>query len=282
MLRTRKIFLLAVSVYCSVLLQAQERDSVMYAMDSAIDIPTVATTLFFQTGGKAADPSKLLVITPARKTVTLSALLATKQMTYSDHVLADLDSDGKKELLVSNFSGGPQLNQISPFIDEIWFYKNITPNKYQYTGKLIAGTTIVTGGKEFIYNFIGSLGKFFTCDGCVYTDNSDEAPIPMKEVMVKYNKGKLSVVKGDQELRSGINDNLGKLGERATAIGPNGEDDGTRKEIAMNLAVYYYSFGKNLAATKALFTKYYKQADAKKVWATFAKQLQVIGSRLSF
>ncbi len=75
-----------------------------------------------------------------------------------------------------------------------------------------------------------------------------------------------------------INDNLGKLGEL-----PFGKlddelamDEGFRKEVAMNLAVFYYSFGKNMAETQKLFNKYYKYPDAKKVWTAFSKSLLYI------
>jgi len=75
-----------------------------------------------------------------------------------------------------------------------------------------------------------------------------------------------------------INDNLGKLGEL-----PFGKlddelamDDGLRKEVAMNLAVFYYSFGRNLSETQKLFDKYYRYPDAKKVWAAFTKSLLYI------
>jgi hypothetical protein len=59
-------------------------------------------------------------------------------------------------------------------------------------------------------------------------------------------------------------------------------DEGLRKEFAMNLVVYYYSFGRNLAQTQQLFNKYYKFPDAKKIWAEFARQLQGIRKSSDF
>jgi hypothetical protein len=76
-------------------------------------------------------------------------------------------------------------------------------------------------------------------------------------------------------LRSIINDNLGKLGEQPYEK-PDDElamDKGLRKTIAMNLAVFYYSFGRSLPETQKLFNKYYKHPDAKKIWAAFTKNL---------
>ena len=92
------------------------------------------------------------------------------------------------------------------------------------------------------------------------------------------------MVPGDQELRSTINDNLGKLSEHPYEE-PDKElamDEGLRKEFAMNLVVFYYSFGRNLKTTKDLFIKYYHHPDAAKVWAAFAKNLQAINKNNDF
>jgi hypothetical protein len=43
--------------------------------------------------------------------------------------------------------------------------------------------------------------------------------------------------------------------------------------VAINLAVFYYTFGKNITGTHKLFNKYYKYPNAKKVWAAFTKSL---------
>ena len=92
------------------------------------------------------------------------------------------------------------------------------------------------------------------------------------------------VAAGDAELRSKLNDNLAKMGEQPyeelkEAID---QDNGLRKEFAMNLAVYHYSFGRNLVVTQKLFNKYYKFPDAKKVWAEFVKHLQYIRKESDF
>ena len=59
-------------------------------------------------------------------------------------------------------------------------------------------------------------------------------------------------------------------------------DNGLRKEFAINLAVYYYSFGRNMPATQALFNKYYKFPDAKKVWASFTETIKYIRQENKF
>lgn len=252
-------------------IQAQE-DSVRHTKDSVIEIATDPTTLFFQSGERISTPAKTILITAAKKTISLAALQKNENMMMSDHTLADLDNDGKKELIIYNFTGGAHC------CDEIYIFKNIAVNKYQQVAKLFAGNTIITSEKEFIYDFHEQFGYFFTCFACGYSDTSDEAPIQLTSIKLKYNKGKLMIMPGDKELRSTINDNLGKLGEQPYEKPDDdlAQDNGLRKEFALNLAVFYYSFGKNLPETQKLFNKYYKYPDAKKVWTAFAKELLYI------
>ncbi len=249
---------------------AAQTDSVMYQRDSAI-IPTEdPTILFFQQGEKAKDPAKLILVTKAGKSLSLANFLKKEDMMYADHVIDDIDNDGKKELLINNFTGGAHC------CDEIYIFRNIGANKYQQAAKLFAGHTMITDKKEFIYTFYEQFGYFFTCYACGYADTTDEAPIDLRTVTLKYNKGKLQVLPGDPELRSIINDNLGKLSEQPYEKLDDelAQDNGLRKEFAMNLAVFYFSYGKNLVETQKLFNKYYKFPDAKKVWTEFVKQLQ--------
>lgn len=257
--------------------QAQE-DSVRYAKDSAIVTDTDPTTDFFQHGERIPASTKTLLITKAGKIIRLQTWLKDQDMRYADHTLADLDNDGKKELLVSNFTGGAHC------CDEIYIFKSIGVNKYQYVIKLFAGNTEITKEKQFIYNFHEQLGYFFTCFACSYGDTSDTAPVEVHSITLKYNKGKLAIIPGDKELRNTINDNLAKLGEQPYEKPDEymGQDNGLRKEIAMNLAVFYYSFGRSLPETQKLFYKYYKHPDAKKLWSTFVKNLNYIKSDNDF
>lgn len=263
----QKIFSILVLVFASSFLYAQE-DPVLHQRDSAVIPETDATVLFFQQNEKAASPANVSLVTKAGKSIKLSDFLKGKGK-YADHVLADLDKDGKKELLVSNFTGGAHC------CDEIYVFKNIAPNRYQHVVKFFAGHTTINKENEFVYNFSEQLGYFFTCYACNYKDLSDGAPIGIRSVVVKYNKGKLTVVPGNSELRNIINDNLDKLGELPyeELMDDMSQDKGQRKEFALNLAVFYYSFGKNILESQKLFNKYYKYPDAKKVWAAFTKTL---------
>lgn len=264
----RKIFSGFVLLFSFSSLHAQV-DSVLYQRDSVIESDADPTVLFFQQNEKAASPASIRLVTKTNKIVKLPAFLDSTGI-YAGHVLADLDMDGKKELVISNYTGGAHC------CDEIYIFKNIAPNRYQYVVKLFAGNTRITKNKEFIYNFYEQFGYFFTCYACAYTDTTDAAPVELHNIVMKYNKGKMMIIPGDKELRSSIVDNLGKLGEQPyeRLLDASSFDNGLRKEFALNLAVFYYSFGRNLPETQKLFDKYYKFPDAKKVWAAFVKQLQ--------
>jgi hypothetical protein len=251
-------------------LQAQT-DSVLYQRDSVVMQESDLTVLFFQQHEKAASPPAVRLVTKANKIVTLPDFLSGIGI-YANHALADLDKDGKKELLISNYTGGAHC------CDEIYIFKNIAPNRFQYTVKFFAGNTTIAKDNEFIYNFHEQFSYFFTCHACSYTDTTDEAPIDFHNILLKYYKGKMLINPGDREMRNLITDNLGKLGEQPYEKLENdrAQDNGLRKEFAINLAVFYYTFGRNLVETQKLFNKYYKFPDAKKVWAEFARQLQII------
>jgi len=256
------------------------RDSVMYQKDSAVVPETDATVLFFQQNEKI--PSHLLgktLITGRDKKVRkLSAMVTDQQLMYTDHALSDLDDDGKKELLISNFTGGAHC------CDQLFIYKQSGPNRYVETARLIAGHTIITEQKEFLYSLHEQFGYFFTCYACTYNDTTDEAPIDVSRLTLRYKAGALQVVVTDKELKSIIHDNLGKLGEQPY-VKPEDEvivDEGLRKEFAINLAAWYFSYGKKLADVQQLFNKYFKFPDAKKVWPAFTRQLTALRAQNSF
>jgi hypothetical protein len=262
-----------ITLFSVALSHAQDpRDTlVMYQRDSVVVPETEPTVIFFQNGEKIPENllGKTVLISKAKKISKLSAMLKNKDMLYTEHALADLDNDGKKELVINNYTGGAHC------CDGIYIYKNAGANKYQEVVRLFAGNTIITANNEFLYGLHENFGYFFTCYACAYSDTGDEAPIDVSRLTLKYKNGKMVVVQTDNELKSIINDNLGKLGEQPYQK-PGDDpivDDGLRKEFALNLAAYYFTFGKNLAATQQLFNKYYKYPDAKKVWTAFSKQL---------
>jgi hypothetical protein len=233
---------------------------------------------FFERTKEVPYVSKTLLITKAGKTISMTAFLKAETHTEVQYGLIDLDSDGKKELVIYNFSGGAHC------CDEFYFFKNIAPNKYQYVAKTFAGNVCVTDENQFLYDFNEQFGYFFTCYACAYEPETEMAANPVHNIFLKYNKGKLSVVPGDNELRNQVNDYLGKLSEEPYEKLQNeaDQDNGLRKEFAFHFAVYYYSFGRNLTETKKLFDKYYKYPDAKKVWSQFVSILSWIKNQNDF
>jgi hypothetical protein len=280
----RSAFSLVIPVFLFSQTKAQViEDTVMYAKDSAVELATNQTTLFFQEAEKTKTPDKTILITKTKKALSLKKFLNTLNggimdaPLYADHGFTDLDGDGKKELLIWNFTGGAHC------CDEIYIFKNIAANKYQHAAKMFAGHTVINEKNEFEYNLNENFGYFFTCYACGYADKSDAAPIDVSSIPLRYKAGKLVAIPGDAELKSIINDNLAKLGEQPFVKVNNADfDEGLRKEFAFNLARYYYSFSKSMAATQQLFNKYYKYPDAKKVWASFVKQLAYMKSKNDF
>jgi len=273
---TAVLFLLCVS---SSRLQAQVEttDSVLYARDSALEIPTDPTTLFFQEAEKTKTPEKVLLIQKNKKTVSLSGFLkklnggTPDEPLYADHGFADLDKDGKKELLVYNYTGGAHC------CDEIYIFSPAGKNKYLQAGKFFAGNTVIMEDRTFQYDFHEQFGYFFTCFACGVEDSSGRLT-GISAITLRLRKGKLQVQPGDSNLLSLIRKNLELLGRLPyAAIDPDLlQDDGLRKEIALNLAVYFYSYGRNLGTTQALFKRYYTHPDAGRIWSQFRRQLGYI------
>lgn len=258
-----------------------QQDTIIHNSDTDDEEPDCNDNFF-----KTCDPvpPKTILILKDKKTVSLRNFFA--RYSGADTMLGisplqglkDLDHDGKKELVLYDYTGGAHC------CDEFYVFKNIAPDKYQYVAKTFAGDVCITEKNEFIYSFYQQYGYFFTCFACGYQDTSDAAPRQVGSILLRYEKGKVGVIPGDQELKNTITDNLGKLKEQPyyKLQDEADQDDGLRKEFALNLAVYYYSFGKNLVQTKSLFDKYYRFPDAKIVWKEFVTILNGIKSDSDF
>jgi len=260
-------------------LKAQD-DTVLHAKDSVIEAESQDCYVrFFDHAIKISSPSKIILITKDKKTTSLSKFIKTNDLRETAlYSLADLDHDGKNELVIRNYTGGAHC------CDEFYFFKGIGPDKYQYAAKTFAGNSCINDQDEITYNFYEQFGYFFTCYACTYEDSSEAAPGEVPDLVLKYSKGRLVIIPGDKELRNMINDNLGKLSERPYQKLDNDadQDDGVRKEFALNLATFHYSFGKNINETKKLFDRYYKFPDAKKVWTEFIKILNGVKQENDF
>lgn len=254
-------------------------DTVMYQRDSVVEVEADCTESFFERTKPVALPAKTSLVLSSGKTVSLAQFVKPAEFGPApQYGLIDLDDDKKQELVIYNFTGGAHC------CDEIYIFRGVGPNKYQQAGKMFAGNTCITQGNEFVFDFYEQFGYFFTCYACAWEDSTDAAQVPVHSITIAYSKGKLNVQKGDTELKSHITDMLARLSEQAYEKLDDdiSFDNGLRKEFAMNLAVYYYSFGRNMPATQALFNKYYKFPDAKKVWASFTETIKYIRQENKF
>ena len=234
---------------------------------------------FFEEGEKLSNEQKTVLVNKAGKSMPMPQFMKAQKLGESSrHALSDLDNDGKNELVIYNFTNGAHC------CEEYFVFKNIGPNKYKQVARTFAGTVCINPQNLFLYDFYEPFGYFFTCYACAYTDNSDAAPLPVQHVKLAYRSGKMVVLPGDAELKSTIIDNLGQLSEQPyeKLEGDWSQDNGLRKEFALNLVVYHYSFGKNMAETKKLFDKYYKFPDAKIVWTKFTEVLSFLRKNNDF
>lgn len=256
------------------------QNDTLYQRDSVIEVAEQdCTGDIFLNSERIADPAKVFVIAKNRRTYSLTSFMEANRMSkggFTEYGLLDLDVDGKKELLLSNFTGGAHC------CDEIYIFKNTGPSRYQYVAKTYAGH-ICLQGNTLGFSFYEHFGYFFTCYACGFPDTSDTAPLPVTGIRLQYRHGKLQVIPGDTELRSLIRDNLSKLSEQPYEVMDEiSQDNGLRKEFALNLAVFYYSFGRNITETRNMFNQYYKYPDARKVWAEFYKGLLNVGKTNDF
>lgn len=258
--------------------------SMLHAQEDTAADETYITS-FFKRSEKITAPGKISLVTKTGKTTTLSAFLKPLRNLEDslfpsvENGLADLDNDGKKELVIFDYTGGAHC------CDEIYFFKNTGPNKYQYVTKTFAGNVYIDQDNDIMYDFYEQFGYFFTCYACEFEDSSGTLGNPIHSIELRYANGKLAVEDGGPETLRAIRTRLAGLSKRPyeKLDSEIDQDDGLRKEFALTLAVYYYSFGKrNIASTKLLFGKYYKYPDAKKVWTAFVKQLQFVRQNNDF
>jgi hypothetical protein len=257
-----------------------QNDTVLHARDSVIEVKDPdCYEQIFQQAIKISSPEKIIIVAKDKKLTTLAKFLKTNGLLeMALYGLSDFDHDNKNELAIWNYTGGAHC------CDEFYFFKNIGLNKYQYVARIFAGNACINEQKEISFDFYEPFGYFFTCYACAYEDSTEMALEPAHSIILKYAKGRLLITPGDKELRRVLNDNLGKLSELPYQKLSNDidQDNGLRKEFALNLAVFYFSYGKNLADTKKLFDKYYRFPDAKKVWSEFTRTLNGVRAQNDF
>ncbi len=237
---------------------------------------------FFTSSTPIKNKSSVKLLVEKGKTTTLAVFTKADGETKPMAGLKDLDGDGVKELIVWDYTGGAHC------CDEFYFFKSSGANQYSYVAKLYAGNTCVDAQNNFVYNLHESFGYFFTCFACGLTSDEDgkqtKGLTVIDDINLHYKAGKLLIQSGDAALKSTIKKNLVYIKNLGWDGGvPDDEfDDGRRKELALNLAAYYFLFGKNLVETKSLFTTYYPFKDAAKVWTQFMQNLNNVKKNNDF
>ena len=97
-------------------------DTVLYAKDSVIDTDAMldCQSAFFERTERVPSFGTTKIVNKAGKTVTMTSFLTSNDMGLeSQHAVIDLDNDGKKELVIFNYTGGAHC------CDEYYFFKNI-------------------------------------------------------------------------------------------------------------------------------------------------------------
>src|SRR5688572_12772691 len=83
------------------------QDDSLYQRDSVIEMEEDCTQGFFLRSERIRDPATISIVAKNRRKSTLATYLKTNNLEgFTEYGLADLEGDGKKELLISHFTGG--------------------------------------------------------------------------------------------------------------------------------------------------------------------------------
>jgi hypothetical protein len=195
---------------------------------------------------------------------------------YVRYGLKSIDNDTTPELIVFNNTGGAHC------CDEIYIFEK-DADSYLQKARLFGGFICIDPASNiFNFSFNETLGYFFSCYACSLEGNIQELKT-IREIELKYNDSRFIVLNNDPEKEKELLSNLDILKNHGYEELDQGlMDNGWRKEFAMNFAVWHYTHGKNWAATKSLFDKYYTFKDADRVWIEFYNSLTEAEKENSF
>jgi len=263
-------------------------DAVAQLKDRLIRERGCVDSMFISQNG-VENPGEAMLILENNKVISLTNFMVSignKQLVNDDEyagmlpyqVLTDLDDDGRKELIVFNFTGG------SHCCDEVYIFKNISVNNYQFAAKTHAGNVCLTFNKDFIYGLNEHFGYFYTCFACGLEDSARSGLQQAGDFLLRYKNGSLITVKSTRKQNKRIKANLKILAQHpyVKLEDETDQDDGLRKEFAFNFGEYYFLSGKDIKKTKALFDTYYQFPDANNVWKEFVLLLEEISRTNTF
>jgi hypothetical protein len=231
---------------------------------------------FYASMEKIKDTSSYSILSGS-ETIPLLRFIKEELMEHYVHLgFKDLDGDGKKELILLNYTGGMHC------CDEIYIYEQITANRYQQRVKLFAGNTCVSKDNIFSYGLYEQLGYFYSCYACLYEDSAKGllAPPPLT---FKYNAGKLVLTNDTASMNRIVIKNVTFLA--ALTLNPMKEDweeTGVRKMYALQIATWYFINGRDEQKTKRLFNQFYQATDRKKVWEELLEHIKTIETESTF
>jgi hypothetical protein len=213
-----------------------------------------------------ADSSKLMIINRKKEKLSYGAYRNTfepvspsMQPTFT---AKDIDGDSNNEIVVDYYTGGAHCCQVTTILSRTG--ETEMTEVLNYTG----GTII--SGDTVSLDFYEALGYFHTCYACGL--EHPRAVSPMANFL--YKKGTFGFLPVNDQTNNAILTNLKFVKSRGIPNkdnpGDDGFDDGTRKEIAINLTAWYFNNGRNTGETRKLFDEYYSHTDGGKIWKDIA------------
>lgn len=216
-----------------------------------------------------ADSSKLMIINRKNEKLSYDAYRKTFEPASSSmqptFTAKDIDADGNNEIVVDYYTGGAHCCQVTTILSRTG--ETEMTEVLNYTG----GTII--SGDTVSLDFYEALGYFHTCYACGL--ENPRAVSPMANFL--YKKGTFVSLPANDQTNNAILTNLKFVKSRGIPNkdnpGDDGFDDGTRKEIAINLTAWYFNNGRNTGDVKKLFDEYYHHADKEKIWKDLSSYL---------
>lgn len=224
---------------------------------------------FFKGGLELKDSAKIMLVLKDGRQLSLKSYFSGEDSSkYARCTLKSIDGDTIPELILYNYTGGAHC------CDEVTIFAK-DKKGYSFRAKLYGGFVCIDPAtNELTYSLNETLGYFFSCYACGFSDSA-HGFVTMREISLRYNNGKLEIRRYTSEEEKQLLRNLQILHDHGYEEIEEGlMDSGWRKEFAMNIAVWHYNNGKSWTATKKLFDQYYTFKDAEKVWKELNETLR--------
>ena len=235
-------------------------DSLLQSRDSATAFAGACYESFFKGLSVFPDSNAAYLLIDSSRRITLTQYFRDEFMSpVSSYGLKDIDSDGVRELIIYNNTGGAHC------CDEFSIFARASTTEYLFKSRLMGDVCIDPADNIFTFSFNESLGYFFSCYACQFPDS-----VPgfrsMRALSLVYKNGKLMVKPYTAEDEKQNLDNLKVLHDHGFEKLEGMIDNGWRKEFAINTVLWHFNHGKDWTTTKKLFDEFYRFPDRKKVW----------------